>query len=59
MITKQMIHEKLKHLTEEQLHQVYGIIEQLKSAEKAVKKPSLMSKLRKLKTSKMEIGKRM
>jgi hypothetical protein len=46
MITKQMIQEKLKKLTEEQLNQVYGIIEQLTDA---VEKPSLMSKLRKIK----------
>ena len=44
-----MIQEKLKNLTEEQLNQVYGIIEQLSDAENAVKKPSLMSKLRKIK----------
>ena len=49
MITKQMIQEKLKNLTEEQLNQVYGIIEQLSGAENAVKKPSFMSKLRKIK----------
>ncbi|BAZ85666.1 hypothetical protein [Dolichospermum compactum] len=49
MITKQMIQEKLKNLTEEQLNQVYGIIEQLSGAENAVKKLSLMSKLRKIK----------
>ncbi|MBO1053442.1 MAG: hypothetical protein HEQ25_16020 [Dolichospermum sp. DET73] len=49
MITKQMIQEKLKNLTEEQLNQVYGIIEQLSDSENAVKKPSLMSKLRKIK----------
>ncbi|MBO1048464.1 MAG: hypothetical protein HEQ10_12305 [Dolichospermum sp. DEX182a] len=49
MITKQMIQEKLKNLTEEQLNQVYGIIEQLSDSENAVKKPSFMSKLRKIK----------
>ncbi|MDD1428104.1 hypothetical protein MEO94_27365 [Dolichospermum sp. ST_sed9] len=49
MITKHMIQEKLKNLTEEQLNQVYGIIEQLSDSENAVKKPSLMSKLRKIK----------
>ncbi|MTJ48369.1 hypothetical protein [Dolichospermum sp. UHCC 0259] len=49
MITKQMIQEKLKNLTEEQLNQVYGIIEQLSDAENAIKKTSLMSKLRKIK----------
>jgi hypothetical protein len=26
MITKQMIQEKLEHLTEEQLNQLYGVI---------------------------------
>ena len=33
MITKQMIQEKLKNLTEEQLNQVYDMIEQLSSSE--------------------------
>ncbi|MBD2693037.1 hypothetical protein [Anabaena catenula] len=49
MITKQMIQDKLKNLTEEQLNQVYGIIEQLSGSENAVTKPSLMSKLRNIK----------
>jgi hypothetical protein len=48
MITKQIIQEKLDNLTPEQLNQVYGIIEQLSSAEQPVKKPSLMSKLQKI-----------
>jgi hypothetical protein len=48
MITKQIIQEKLDNLTEEQLNQVYGIIEQLSSSEKPVKKPSLMSQLQEI-----------
>ena len=37
MITKQMIQEKIEDLSEEQLKQVYGIIEQLNSLENKVK----------------------
>jgi len=48
MVTKQIIQEKLEGLTQEELNQVYGLIEQLSSAEKPVKKPSIMSKLRKI-----------
>jgi hypothetical protein len=48
MITKQMIQEKLENLTEEQLNQLYGVIEQLSISENAVKKPSLMSKLQRI-----------
>ena len=48
MVTKQMIQEKLEGLTQEELNQVYGLIEQLSSAEKPVKKPSLMSQLRQI-----------
>ena len=48
MITKQMIQEKMEGLTEEQLKQVYGMIEQLNSSEKTVKKPSLMSQLQEI-----------
>ncbi|NET69990.1 MAG: hypothetical protein F6K62_02750 [Sphaerospermopsis sp. SIO1G2] len=43
-----MIQEKLASLTEEELNQVYGLMEQLSNAEKPVNKPSLMSKLRKI-----------
>ena len=46
MVTKEIIQEKLEDLTPEELNQVYGLIEQLSSAEKPGKKPSLMSKLR-------------
>ena len=48
MVTKQIIQEKLEGLTQEELNQVYGLIEQLSSAEKPVTKPSIMSKLRKI-----------
>jgi|GEM_PF-1513693 hypothetical protein len=48
MVTKQIIQEKLENLTQEELNQVYGLIEQLGSAENAVKKPSIMSKLRQI-----------
>ena len=48
MVTKQIIQKKLEDLTQEELNQVYELIEQLSSAEKPVKKPSLMSKLRKI-----------
>jgi hypothetical protein len=48
MVTKQIIQEKLDNLTEEQLNQVYEIIEQLSSSEQPMKKPSLMSQLQKI-----------
>lgn len=48
MVTKQIIQEKLEGLTQEELNQVYGLIEQLSSAEKPVKKPSIMSQLREI-----------
>lgn len=48
MVTKQIIQEKLESLNQEELNQVYGLIEQLSSAENPVKKPSIMSKLRKI-----------
>ncbi|MBO1048461.1 MAG: hypothetical protein HEQ10_12290 [Dolichospermum sp. DEX182a] len=41
--------KKIVAILEEQLNQVYGIIEQLSDSENMVKKPSLMSKLRKIK----------
>jgi len=43
-----MIQEKLENLTEEELNQLYGVIEQLSISENAVKKPSLMSKLQRI-----------
>jgi hypothetical protein len=48
MITKQMIQEKMEDLSEEQLKQVYGMIEQLNSSENTVKKSSLMSRLQEI-----------
>ncbi|CAD0219555.1 conserved hypothetical protein [Planktothrix agardhii] len=48
MVTKQIIQEKLENLTEEQLNEVYDMIEQLSSSENMVKKPSLMSELQKI-----------
>ena len=48
MVTKQMIQEEIDNLTQEQLNQVYGMIEQLSSSEKPVKKPSLMSQLQEI-----------
>ena len=43
-----MIQEKIADLTEEQLNQVYDLIEQLSRSENPVKKPSLMSELQKI-----------
>ena len=48
MITKQMIQEKIESLSEEQLKQVYSMIEQLNSSENKVKKQSLMSRLQEI-----------
>jgi hypothetical protein len=48
MVTKQIIQEQLESLTPEELNQVYELVQKLSSAEKPVKKPSLMSKLRKI-----------
>jgi hypothetical protein len=48
MITKQMIQEKMEDLSEEQLKQVYSMIEQLNSSENKVKKQSLMSRLQEI-----------
>lgn len=49
MINKQIIQDKLENLTQEQLNQVYGIIEKFIDSEKTVKKPSLMAKLQEIK----------
>ncbi|AFZ60433.1 hypothetical protein ACOWPH_19520 [Anabaena sp. PCC 7938] len=38
MVSKQIIQEKLESLTEEQLNQVYDVIEQLSIAENIIKK---------------------
>lgn len=43
-----MIQEKIADLTEEQLNQVYDMIEQLSGSESTVKKTSLMSELQKI-----------
>lgn len=43
-----MIQEKIANLTEEQLNQVYDLVENLSSSENQVKKPSLMSELQKI-----------
>lgn len=48
MVTKKMIQEKIADLTEEQLNQVYDMIEQLSGSESTVKKTSLMSELQKI-----------
>ncbi len=48
MVTKQMIQAKIANLTEEQLNQVYDLVENLSSSENPVKKPSLMSELQKI-----------
>lgn len=45
MTTKQSIQERLQNLTEEQLNQVYEMIETL---ENTAKKPSLISELQKI-----------
>ncbi len=49
MITKQMIEEKLGNLTEEELKQIYEVIEQLKPSENTIKKNSLFSQLQTIK----------
>lgn len=43
-----MIQAKIANLTEEQLNQVYDLVENLSSSENQVKKPSLMSELQKI-----------
>lgn len=48
MVTKQMIQEQLDNLTEEQINQVYDMIEKLSHQKKAEDKPSLMSKLQQI-----------
>ena len=48
MVSKQIIQEKLNHLTKEQLEQVEAVIEQLSNAENQVKRKSLMSKLQQI-----------
>ncbi|ACK65915.1 hypothetical protein PCC8801_1873 [Rippkaea orientalis PCC 8801] len=48
MTTKKIIQEKLQNLTEEQLNQVYTMIETLESEENTTKKPSLMTELQKI-----------
>jgi hypothetical protein len=48
MVTKQIIQDKLDDLTEEQLNQIYGVIEQLSSSANALKKSSLMSQLQQI-----------
>ncbi len=48
MTTKKIIQEKLQNLTEEQLNQVYAMIETLESLENTTKKPSLMTELQKI-----------
>ena len=48
MVTKKMIQEKIADLTEEQLNQVYDLIEQLSPSENLVEKPTLMSELQKI-----------
>ena len=48
MVTKQMIQEQIENLTEEQLNQIYNMIENLSVSEIPVKQPSLMSELQKI-----------
>ncbi len=48
MTIKKIIQEKLQNLTEEQLNQVYAMIETLESSENTTKKPSLMTELQKI-----------
>lgn len=48
MTTKKIIQDKLKNLTEEQLNQVYVMIETLESTENTKKKQSLMTELQKI-----------
>jgi hypothetical protein len=49
MTTKQIIKERLEHLTEEQLNQINQAISELTGNQDSVKPPSLMSKLTKVK----------
>lgn len=48
MVTKHKIQEKIDNLTEEQLNQIYDVIENLSNSENTVKKLSLMSQLQKI-----------
>lgn len=48
MITKQMIEEKLGDLTEEELKQIYEVIEQIKLSENTTEKNSLFAQLQKI-----------
>lgn len=54
MMTKQIIKEKLDNLTDEQLNQVYGIIEELTNINKQEKKSSLMSQIKDISISESE-----
>ncbi len=48
MFTKQLIEAELNNLNEEQLNQVYGVIQQLNGTPKNPKKTSLMSRLKQI-----------
>lgn len=50
-MTKQIIKEKLDNLTDEQLNQVYGIIEELTNINTHEKKPTLMSQIKNISIS--------
>ena len=49
MTTKELIQAELDNLSEEQLQDLYTLIRQLHKFQKIAKKPSLMSKLKKIK----------
>lgn len=54
MMTKQIIKEKLDNLTDEQLNQVYGVIEELTNVNTHEKKPTLMSQIKNISISESE-----
>lgn len=56
MVTKEMIQEQLDNLTEEQINQVYDLIENLSTDKKSLAKPSLMSKLQQIEIDALKIS---
>lgn len=51
-----MIQEQLDNLTEEQINQVYDLIENLSTDKKSLAKPSLMSKLQQIEIDALKIS---
>lgn len=48
MVTKKLIESELDNLTEEQLNQVYSVIQQLHDSQNSAEKISLMSQLQQI-----------